>query len=605
MPIMTSSTFFLRAIAGVTQAFGVWHGVGGLLAACLCIGAAHGASFSGGGLHSLDARPGAGLYAWGQNDYGQVGDGTVLAIRPTRTAVSLPGGVSATLVASGAFHSLAVGTDARLHAWGYNHFGQLGDGTNTDRAGAVAVDLPAGIGVVALAAGAHHSLAAGSDGVLYAWGDNGLGQLGDGTTTPRSSPAAVALPYGVSAVALAAGTSHSLAIGYDGVLYAWGVNTFGQLGDGTTSARATPAPVNLPGGVTATAVAAGDHFSLTIGSDGLLYAWGWNGHGQLGTGGGDSLLPTPVALPGGVSPVALAVGKHHALAAADDGRLYAWGENTFGQLGDASTTGRTVPVAVNLPLGVSATAIAAGAYHSLAWGSDGKLYAWGANNAGQLGLGATGAQATPAVVTHLATQTIDFPVLVDRTLDATPFILGATASSGLPVSFSSLTPGVCEVSGASVNLKAVGLCSIAADQGGDEVYAPAAQVVRAFNVEAALLSQSITFYAIPAVPLDGGAISLDATATSGLDVQFQSLSPGVCSVSGSQVMPLAVGACVIAADQPGDSTYAPATQVVQSFNITASAPVAGEEGDVPLPFWSVLLLGAGLIGAGWKRLKAG
>ena len=157
-------------------------------------------------------------------------------------------------------------------ACGSNAFGQLGDGTTTDRAAPAQV---AGLGgVVAVAAGPNFSLAAGADGgTVWAWGANGFGQLGDGTTTWRRTPVRVGGLAGV--VAVAAGAAHSLALGADGTVWAWGGNYQGELGDGTTVDRAAPARVAGLAGVVG--IAAGTSFSLALGADGTVWAWGSNG----------------------------------------------------------------------------------------------------------------------------------------------------------------------------------------------------------------------------------------------------------------------------------------------------------------------------------------
>jgi alpha-tubulin suppressor-like RCC1 family protein len=123
----------------------------------------------------------------------------------TPVQVILPAGVTPTAVAAGIYHSLAIGSDGKLYAWGYNVYGQLGDGSTTQRLSPVQVSLPAGVTPTAVAAGRFHSLAIGSDGKLYAWGYNGIGQLGDGSTINRPSPVQVGLPAGVTPTAVAAG----------------------------------------------------------------------------------------------------------------------------------------------------------------------------------------------------------------------------------------------------------------------------------------------------------------------------------------------------------------------------------------------------------------
>jgi alpha-tubulin suppressor-like RCC1 family protein len=341
------------------------------------------------------------IYAWGDNDSGQLGHGIAAAI-PTPVVVDLPSGVMATALAAGDAHSLAIGSDSKLYAWGRNDYGQLGDGTMTESDTPVVVSLPNGATAMTIAAGSNYSLAIGSDGKLYSWGNNAEGQLGNGTMVASSTtPLAVSLPSGVSATAIAAGSGHTLAIGSDGKVYAWGFNGYGQLGNGTTTSSPTPVDVSLPGGVSATAIAAGGDDSLAIGSDGKLYAWGLNDGGQVGmdTTTPFSTTPVAVALPSGVTAVKIAAGYHN-LALGSNGELYAWGDNTNGELGIGSTsTPNYTPKAVLLSAGV--TALAGGNHFSLAIEADGKAYAWGENDHDELGIGTTTPYSTTPVSVSL------------------------------------------------------------------------------------------------------------------------------------------------------------------------------------------------------------
>jgi len=173
----------------------------------------------------------------------------------------------------------------------------------------------------------------GGEGHVYAWGDNRAGQLGDGTTAKRTAPVAVALPTGVRIVSIAAARSvYSLAVDSDGRVYSWGSNDDGQLGYGSTVQRSRPQAVALPAGVRALSAAAGVYQSLVVGSDGRVYAWGDRAYGQSGAGSPAGLQTRPlgVTLALGVRPVSVAGGSSSSLAVGSDGRLYAWGAVTVG-----------------------------------------------------------------------------------------------------------------------------------------------------------------------------------------------------------------------------------------------------------------------------------
>ena len=334
------------------------------------------------------------LFGWGENGWGQLGDGST-ANRSTPVLVSGLSGVGD--IAGGMNHSLALLTDGSVRAWGWNTFGQLGDETTSDRFTPVPVSGLSG--VVAIAAGYDHNLALLADGTVRAWGRNYSGQLGNGTTTYLDEPTPSPVPVdGLSGVAaIAGGGSQSLALLADGTVRAWGNNSSGQLGDGTTSDRLTPVPVSGLSGVVA--IAAGYDHSLALLADGTVRAWGNNSSGQLGDGTtSDRLTPVPVSGLSGV--VAIAAGYDHSLALLADGTVRAWGGNSYGQLGDGTTTNRTTPVPVSNLSGVMA--ITGDYIHSLAILADGTVRAWGYNHNGELGDGTTINRTTPVPVDGLS-----------------------------------------------------------------------------------------------------------------------------------------------------------------------------------------------------------
>ena len=303
-------------------------------------------------------------WAWGSNSYGELGNGTTTD-SSIPIAVSLPSGTTVTAVAGGFYHSLALTSSGQVLAWGYNYYGELGNGTTTNSSISVAVSLPSGTTVTAIAGGGYHSLALTSSGQVLAWGSNGQGQLGNGTTTSSSTPVAVSLPSGTTVTAIAAGYYHSLALTSSGQVLAWGYNADGELGNGTTTNRSTPVAVSLPSGTTVTAIAGGDH-SLALTSTGQVLAWGSNSNGQLGNGTTTiSSIPVAVSLPSGTTVTAIAGGTSHSLALTSTGQVLAWGRNLEGELGNGTTTtDSSTPVVVSAIR--AAVAISGGGYHSLA-----------------------------------------------------------------------------------------------------------------------------------------------------------------------------------------------------------------------------------------------
>ena len=303
-------------------------------------------------------------------------------------AYVVTGQLTGSQIAAGVSFSLAVPADNSVWAWGYNGYGQLGIGNTTQMS---APQTVTGMGpAAAMAGGTSHTLALALDGTVWAWGANNNGQLGDGTTTQRTSPVQVSGLAGV--IAIAAGNSHSLAIKSDGTVWAWGLNGDGQLGDGTTTQRTTPVMVSSLSG-TFVAVAGGAFHSLALRADGTVWSWGRNSNGQLGDGTTTTPRTTPVQVSSLSSISAIAAGAYHSLALKSDATLWAWGYNLNGQLGDGTTTQRTAPVAVGALSGT--TAIAAGDSFSAAIGPDSTVRSWGLNSDGQLGDGTTTQRTTP------------------------------------------------------------------------------------------------------------------------------------------------------------------------------------------------------------------
>jgi alpha-tubulin suppressor-like RCC1 family protein len=337
------------------------------------------------------------IYAFGENYSGQLGNAThdkELTANPSPALVTLPG-VSGSVVevAAGEEHTLAVTSGGQLYAFGSNFYGQLGistdSGSSTPDPTPTLVSLPGATGpVTQVAAGYEHSLAVTSTGQLYAFGSNFYGQLGvstnSGSTTANSTPTLVSLPGATGPVAeIAAGSEHSLAATSTGQLYAFGENEQGQLGssthDNTHDANPTPTLVTLPGaGGPVVQLAGGGAHSLALTSTGQLYAFGENRGGQLGvtthSGTGEPTpTPTLVTLPGATGPITeIAAGKVHTLVATATGQLYAFGENRYGQLGNATTNGEAAanptPTLVALPAGTTIDTLARGpsAQHTLA-----------------------------------------------------------------------------------------------------------------------------------------------------------------------------------------------------------------------------------------------
>ncbi|GEM_PF-2277589 len=331
------------------------------------------------------------VWAWGSNIADQLGNvTTTYGGNPTPLRAGELSDVVA--VAAGSDFGLALKKDGSVWAWGDNRYGELGGGSGPRGA---AVRVRGLSRIRAIAAGGGHSLALRDDGTVWAWGNNCCGQIGaDG----GNSPTPLRVNGLADVVAVAAGSLFSLALRADGTVWAWGANESGQLGRGVfdtypSPGRPTPAPVQGLSGVTA--IAAGTTHALALKPDGTAWAWGNNRFGQLGDGS-TATSALPVQVQGLASVVALAGGSSHSLALRADGTVWAWGWNSYGQLGNGSVASSPYPAQVRGLRDV--VAISAGGFldtlyvsagHSLALRRDGTLWSWGANRSGQLGSGVT------------------------------------------------------------------------------------------------------------------------------------------------------------------------------------------------------------------------
>ncbi len=452
--------------------------------------------------------PSAVTYSWGSDDWGELGVNASGEGTPTPVdqpaAVDVTAGIRFRSVAAGGAHALGLTTGGEVEAWGANAEGQLGDGTRTESDVPVAVAAPDGVTFSAIAAGSSHSLALTTTGQVYAWGSNLLGQLGDGSTTDSEVPAPIDAPDGVTFTAIAAGGDHSLALSSTGAVYAWGANSAGQLGDGTTTSSDVPVRSTAPDGVILSAIAAGTGYSMALTAEGQVYAWGFNASGQLGDGT-DASSPTmaAVTLPPGVTITSIACGADHSLALSSTGSVYEWGSDVFGQLDtalvDSATVDSPVPVQpLGLPPLATFVSVAGGLDSSYAVTSTGVVWSWGGNPYGQLGSGPPGVNAVlPAPLDSVPAGTLATGIfsgpdasaafLVSRadqqitlgqppaaTYGEPPLELHPISSSGLSVSISSA--GACSGPADHVALTGAGVCTITATQAGDFDFYPATAV---------------------------------------------------------------------------------------------------------------------------------
>jgi alpha-tubulin suppressor-like RCC1 family protein len=243
-----------------------------------------------------------------------------------------------------------------------------------------------------------------TNGTVWAWGDNSSGQIGKGTTTtPITTPVQVSDLTDVTAIA--AGAAHAVALKKDGTVWTWGDNSNGQLGNGSTSTQSLT-PVQVGGLTDMTAIAAGANHTVALKKDGTVWTWGDNSNGQLGDGS-TTQSSTPVKVSSLTGITDIAAGNAHTVARKNDGTVWTWGDNSNGQLGNGNTTQKTTPVQVSDPSDSSSeltgvTTIAAGAAHTVALKNDGTVRTWGDNSNGQLGDGKTTQKKAPVQVSGLS-----------------------------------------------------------------------------------------------------------------------------------------------------------------------------------------------------------
>ncbi|MEI2775275.1 MAG: hypothetical protein V9G19_04745 [Tetrasphaera sp.] len=335
-----------------------------------------------GGDHTCGITTAGGVRCWGRNDTGQIGDGTREDRYVSTPVAGLSSGVAS--VSVGGSHTCAVMADGGVRCWGRNSKGQLGDGTRINRL--VPTVVPGLSGIAAVRAGGAHTCAVTTGGQARCWGDNAYGQLGDGTTTLRLTPVAVAGLGPVRQISPSL-DSHTCAVTTAGGVKCWGLNYFGQLGDGTTTDRTRPVAVSGMGsGVSV--VGAGGYFSCARTPAGAVRCWGYNASGQLGDGTRIT-RHRPVAVSGyatgGVA--GLAVGEDHACVKTTAGwPMMCWGANGSYQLGDGTPTDHSRPHAVgNLRTG--ATSVTAGRYTSCAITPGNVAKCWGEGTYGKVGHG--------------------------------------------------------------------------------------------------------------------------------------------------------------------------------------------------------------------------
>ncbi len=283
-------------------------------------------------------------------------------------------------IAAGMYQTLAIDESGNLWSWGLNNNGQLGNGGEVDVNNPV--QIKPGTKFTQVSAGNLFCLALDEDGNIWSFGTNGVGQLGVDGITKSNEPVKIASETTFKSIS--AGSSHGLAIDINNNLWSWGLNSNGQLGNGTNDNSNTP--VQIMSDINFTEITAGYNSSAAISTTGALYTWGENSEGQLGDGTNEaSSTPKNIETSKTYTKVQMSKGGNYTLAIDTEGKLYAWGNNQYGQLGNETFENSNTPIAIMEDKQIKE--ITLGYNHTLAIDTEGKLYAWGANGEGKLGTG--------------------------------------------------------------------------------------------------------------------------------------------------------------------------------------------------------------------------
>jgi alpha-tubulin suppressor-like RCC1 family protein len=360
---------------------------------------------SGGGSHSCGVTTDNRAYCWGYNQLGQLGDGTntgpescIGAVGPfgcSTRPVPVAGAYQFRQVSAGNVHTCAVTTDYRAYCWGANSSGDLGDGTTTNRVTPVLVRGGLQFRQVDAGSFAHTCGVTYPDSRVYCWGYNRWGQLGDGTTTQHLTPVAVLGGHQFRQVS--AGNWHTCGVTTSNEAYCWGRDDNGQLGNDSEK-KSRFRPVLVAGGYQFRQLDAGSYHTCGVTTDNRAYCWG-NG-GQIGDGKTYARF-TPRAVAGGLSFSRVSAGVFHTCGETTANLVYCWGNDAFGQLGDGSQgTDQLMPVAV--AGGLEFRQVSAGGWHTCGKTSAAVAYCWGYNFFGQLGNGNSGVGAVSLIPVAVA-----------------------------------------------------------------------------------------------------------------------------------------------------------------------------------------------------------
>ena len=365
------------------------------------------------------------VHAWGRNEFGQVGDGsnekrnTPICISDLENSLK---GKTITNICSNGYTTIALDNEGKVHAWGYNIEEGVGDGSNENRNTPICIsDLDnslKGKTITNIYSTGPTTIALDNEGKVHAWGDNSFGQLGDGSSGDRNTPICISdldnSLKGRTITNIYSTGSTTIALDNEGKVHAWGDNGYGQLGDGSNEERNTPICIsdleNSLKGKNITNIYSTGSTTIALDNEGKVHAWGYNIEGEVGDGSNEE-RNTPICISDldnslkGKTITNIYIYDSTTIALDNEGKVHAWGNNEFGQLGDGSNEDRNTPICIsdleNSLKGKNITSIYSDDYTMIAIDNEGKVHAWGSNYNGQLGDGSNEDRNTPICISNL------------------------------------------------------------------------------------------------------------------------------------------------------------------------------------------------------------
>ncbi|KAM7257412.1 hypothetical protein ACFE04_013153 [Oxalis oulophora] len=353
---------------------------------------------SAGASHSVALLSGNTVCSWGRGEDGQLGHGDA-EDRLIPTHLTALDNLDIVSVTCGADHTIAFAkSSSQVYSWGWGDFGRLGHGNSSDLFTPQPIKALQGLSIKQIACGDSHCLAVTMDGQVLSWGRNQNGQLGLGTSEDSLVPQKIQAFQGIPIKMVAAGAEHTAAVTEDGKLYGWGWGRYGNLGLGDRNDRLIPEKE-----VEMVMVACGWRHTISVSDSGSLYTYGWSKYGQLGHGNfEDHLVPHKLEALQGSSIAQISGGWRHTMALTTDGKLYGWGWNKFGQVGVGDYVDHCSPLQVRFPLEQRVAQISCGWRHTIAITEHRNVFSWGRGTNGQLGLGESKDRNIPMIIEALS-----------------------------------------------------------------------------------------------------------------------------------------------------------------------------------------------------------